>query len=86
MGVQISSIISSKEIELTDLSGRKIAIDAFNTIFQFLSIIRDRMTGEPLKDHQGNVTSHLSGLLYITANLIDAGISPIFVFDGQYPE
>ncbi len=86
MGVQISSIIPSKEIELTNLTGKKIAIDAFNTIFQFLSIIRDRMTGEPLKDHQGNVTSHLSGLLYRTANLIEAGISPVFVFDGQYPE
>lgn len=86
MGVQISSIIPSKEIELTDLSGRKIAIDAFNTIFQFLSIIRDRMTGEPLKDHHGNVTSHLSGLLYRTAHLIEAGISPVFVFDGKYPE
>ncbi|MBI1978759.1 MAG: flap endonuclease-1 [Candidatus Aenigmarchaeota archaeon] len=86
MGVQISSIILSKEIELRDLSGKKIAIDAFNTIFQFLSIIRDRMTGEPLKDHSGNVTSHLSGLLYRTANLIEAGISPVFVFDGQYPE
>ncbi len=86
MGVQISSIVPSKEIELADLSGKKIAIDAFNTIFQFLSIIRDRMTGEPLKDHEGNVTSHLSGLLYRTANLLEAGISPIFVFDGAYPE
>ena len=86
MGVQISSIIPSKEIELTDLSGKKIAIDAFNTIFQFLSIIRDRMTGEPLKDHHGNVTSHLSGLLYRTVNLIESGISPVFVFDGRYPE
>ncbi|MEM7827111.1 MAG: flap endonuclease-1 [Candidatus Aenigmatarchaeota archaeon] len=86
MGVQISSIIPSKEIELTDLSGKKIAIDAFNTIFQFLSIIRDRMTGEPLKDHSGNITSHLSGLFYRTANLIEAGIMPIFVFDGAYPE
>ena len=86
MGVQISSIIPFREIELVDLSGKKIAVDAFNTIFQFLSIIRDRMTGEPLKDHHGNVTSHLSGLLYRTANLIEAGISPVFVFDGQYPE
>jgi len=86
MGVQISSIIPSKEIELTDLSGKKIAIDAFNIIYSFLSIIRDRMTGEPLKDHHGNITSHLSGLLYRTVNLIEAGISPVFVFDGAYPE
>ena len=86
MGVQLSEIIPSKEIELMDLSGKKIAIDAFNIIYSFLSIIRDRMTGEPLKDHHGNVTSHLSGLLYRTLNLLEAGIFPVYVFDGKYPE
>jgi flap endonuclease-1 len=29
------------------------------------------------------VTSHLSGILYRTANLIEAGIEPSFVFDGK---
>lgn len=86
MGVQISSIIPSKEIELAELSGKVIAIDAFNALFQFLSIIRDRMTGEPLKDHEGRVTSHLSGLFYRTANLIEVGIKPVYVFDGEPPE
>ena len=86
MGVQIAEIIPSKEIELVDLSGKKIALDAFNIIYSFLSIIRDRMTGEPLKDHHGNVTSHLSGLLYRTLNLLEAGIFPVYVFDGKYPE
>ncbi len=86
MGVQLSEIIPSKEIELMDLSGKKIAIDAYNIIYSFLSIIRDRMTGEPLKDHSGNITSHLSGLLYRTVNLLEAGISPVYVFDGMYPE
>lgn len=85
MGVQISSIIPSKEIELTDLSGKKIAIDALNNLFQYLSIIRDRMTGEPLKDHKGRITSHLSGLFYRTSSLIEMGINPVFVFDGKPP-
>jgi len=86
MGVQIADLIPSRAIELIELSGKKVAVDAFNIIFQFLSIIRDRMTGEPLKDHSGNITSHLSGLLYRTANLLEVGISPVFVFDGKYPE
>ncbi len=86
MGIQISEIIPKKEVELTDLAGKKIAIDAFNTIFQFLSIIRDRFTGEPLKDNKGNVTSHLSGLMYRTINFIEAGIKPIYVFDGEPPK
>jgi flap endonuclease-1 len=86
MGVDISSLVESKEIELVELSGKKIAIDAFNIIFQFLSIIRDRMTGEPLRDSKGRVTSHLSGLLYRNSNLLEAGIKPVFVFDGKPPE
>ncbi|TAL47516.1 flap endonuclease-1 [archaeon] len=86
MGVAISQLIPKKEIEFEHLRGKIVAIDALNTIFQFLSVIRDRMTGEPLKDHKGNVTSHLSGLLYRTTNMLEAGIKPVFVFDGKYPE
>ncbi len=86
MGVQISGIVPKKNIELIDLSGKKIAIDAFNTLFQFLSIIRDRMTGEPLRDSKGRITSHLSGLFYRTVNWLEVGIKPVFVFDGEPPE
>jgi len=86
MGVNLGGIIPKKEIELVELSGKKIAIDAFNICHQFLSIIRDRFTGELLKDSKGRVTSHLSGLLYRTSNLIEAGIKPVFVFDGPAPK
>lgn len=86
MGVELGKIVPKKEIELMELSGKKIAIDSFNMLYQFLSIIRDRMTGEPLKDSKGRVTSHLSGLFYRTINLVDAGIKPIFVFDGEPPK
>ncbi len=86
MGVQIAEKLPKKEIEIKNLARRKIAIDAFNWIFQFLSIIRDRQTGEPLKDSRGRVTSHLSGLFYRTSKLIEAGIKPIYVFDGKPPD
>ncbi len=86
MGVQISGIVPVKEIELEELTGKKIAVDAFNTLYQFLSIIRNRMTGEPLKDSKGRVTSHLSGLFYRTSNLLEFGIKPVFVFDGEPPK
>jgi len=86
MGVQISSILPKKEIDLADLSGKKIAIDAFNIIFQFLSIIRQKETGEPLRDSKGRVTSHLSGLFYRNLRLLEAGIKPLYVFDGKPPE
>jgi len=86
MGVSFRRIISSKEIELANLSGEKIAIDALNYAYQFLSIIRDRMTGEPLKDSKGRITSHLSGIFYRNINLIGNGIRTVWVFDGESPE
>ncbi len=85
MGVQITEIMKGKEIEVNQLSGKKIAIDAYNWAYQFLSIIRDRFTGEPLKDSKGRVTSTHSGFFYRTAKLVEAGIIPIYVFDGTPP-
>ncbi|HIQ49788.1 MAG TPA: flap endonuclease-1 [Nanoarchaeota archaeon] len=85
MGVQLREIIPRKEIELEELTGKRIAIDAFNALYQFLSIIRDRETGEPLKDSKGRITSHLSGLFYRTINLMEKGIKPVYVFDGTPP-
>lgn len=86
MGVDISALVKGREIEILELSGRKIAIDAFNIMFQFLSIIRDRMTGEPLRDSKGRITSHLSGLLYRNTRLIENGLKPVYVFDGKPPD
>ena len=85
MGVDLGDLFERKEIEFSDLKGKIIAIDAYNTLYQFLSIIRQR-DGTPLIDSHGEVTSHLSGFLYRTTNLIEEGIKPVFVFDGIPPE
>ncbi|RQW80169.1 MAG: flap endonuclease-1 [Methanothrix sp.] len=85
MGVDLGELLARKKIEIKDLSGKWIAVDAFNTLYQFLSIIRQK-DGTPLMDSQGRVTSHLSGLLYRTTNLIEAGVKVAFVFDGDPPD
>lgn len=85
MGVNLRSIAEPKKIELENLRGKKIAIDAFNTLYQFLSIIRG-MTGELLRDNKGKVTSHLSGLFYRNMNLLETGIKLVYVFDGTPPK
>ena len=85
MGINFAGLTEPENVELSDLNGKSVAIDAYNTIYQFLSSIR-QPDGRPLHDSQGRVTSHLSGILYRTANLIEAGIEPAFVFDGDYHE
>lgn len=85
MGVDISDLVSGSQVSIDDLSGRSVAIDAFNTLYQFLASIR-QPDGTPLMDRDGRVTSHLSGLLYRTGSLLEAGIRPAYVFDGEPPE
>ena len=81
MGVDLGDLFTKEQCSYTDFKNRIIVIDAYNVLHQFLSIIRSR-DGTPLKDSHGMVTSHLSGLLYRTANLIEAKIRPVYVFDG----
>ncbi len=84
MGVNLRDIVPKTVIRLEDLSGKSVAIDAYNALYQFLAIIR-QPDGTPLKDSSGRITSHLSGLLYRSTNLIELGIKPIYVFDGVPP-
>lgn len=81
MGVDLGDLVQKKRIEIKELAGSWVAVDAFNTLYQFLSIIRQK-DGTPLMDSSGRVTSHLSGILYRTTNLIEAGVKVVFVFDG----
>ncbi len=84
LGVNLRDLVPKTTVRLEDLSGKSMAIDAYNALYQFLAIIR-QPDGTPLKDSSGKITSHLSGLLYRTSNLVEIGIKPIYVFDGVPP-
>ncbi|MBI4163126.1 MAG: flap endonuclease-1 [Candidatus Aenigmarchaeota archaeon] len=85
MGVQLTQLVKGQPIELADLFDKTIAIDSFNWIYQFLSIIR-QMDGTPLQDSRGRVTSHMSGLFYRSLKLMENGIRLVYVFDGAPPK
>jgi len=84
LGVNLRDLVPKTPVRLGDLGGKSIAIDAYNALYQFLAIIR-QPDGTPLKDTTGRITSHLSGLLYRTSNLVEMGIKPVYVFDGVPP-
>ncbi len=85
MGVDISPLVHGSPLRLTDLNGKMVAIDAFNTLYQFLTTIR-QPDGTPLKDRDGRVTSHLSGMFHRSAALLEMGVRPVYVFDGRPPK
>ncbi|HLE47343.1 MAG TPA: flap endonuclease-1 [Candidatus Thermoplasmatota archaeon] len=81
MGVDLGGLLPSQPVTLAQLAGKVLAVDAYNTLYQFLAIIRGP-DGTPLRDSKGRVTSHLTGLLHRTANIAAAGVGTVFVFDG----
>ncbi len=85
MGLNIREIIPRREIEISDLKGKTICVDAFNTLYQFLSTIR-QVDGTPLMDSKKRITSHLSGIFYRNIALLEHGIKLVYVFDGKPPE
>ncbi|KAF9524260.1 PIN domain-like protein [Crepidotus variabilis] len=74
-----------KEHDIKTLFGRKVAIDASMSIYQFLIAVRQK-DGEMLTNDAGETTSHLMGFFYRTIRIVENGIKPAYVFDGKPPE
>ncbi|KAI1285394.1 Flap endonuclease 1 [Halotydeus destructor] len=72
-----------KEVELKTYFGRRIAIDASMSLYQFLVAIRH--SNQQMTNDAGEATSHLIGFFYRTCKLLEVGIKPIYVFDGKAP-
>ena len=85
MGTKLKDLVDFKEIKIEDLTGKILAFDAHNILYQFLTTIRQR-DGSLLVDSKGRVTSHLNGLFYRTTRLMQQGLKLIFIYDGKPPE
>jgi len=77
-----------KENEIKNYFGRKVAVDASMSLYQFLIAVRQEggAGGQQLTNEAGETTSHLMGMFYRTIRMIDNGIKPVFVFDGKPPQ
>lgn len=68
-----------------DFFGRRVAVDASMHIYQFMVVV-GRSGEQGLTDASGEETSHLQGMFYRTVRMLEAGIKPVYVFDGKPPE
>lgn len=91
MGIKgLTSIIQEhvpnaiKNRDIKHFFGRKVAIDASMSLYQFLIAVRQQ-DGIQLSTSDGETTSHLMGVFYRTLRMIDNGIKPCYVFDGKPP-
>ena len=79
-----------KTIKLDFLCGKVVAVDASMSIYTFLiatQTLGKQIPGlKELCDAEGNLTGHLVGLFHRTIMFMEAGVKPIWVFDGKPPE
>ena len=78
--------LAIKETKLEAMTGLTIAIDASMCLYQFLVAVRQGEAQSNLSNASGEVTSHIQGFLSRTLKLLEAGIKPVYVFDGKPPE
>ncbi|NXK87671.1 FEN1 endonuclease, partial [Formicarius rufipectus] len=73
-----------RENDIKSYFGRKVAIDASMSIYQFLIAVRQG--ADVLHNEEGETTSHLMGMFYRTVRMVEHGIKPVYVFDGKPPQ
>ncbi|MFW9819182.1 MAG: flap structure-specific endonuclease [Candidatus Thorarchaeota archaeon] len=89
MGVKLKSIIVAKIINIQDLKGKVIAVDAPNIIMGLLNFAlknKDSSNTGLILDRTQRPISHLYGLLYRVNFFYSKKIFPIFCFDGKISE
>lgn len=78
MGVKLG-VLRGRGITLESLKNKKIAVDAYVFLYQFLKTMPE------LTDSKGRITTHLVGLFNRTIHLMRFGAKLCYVFDGPSP-
>ncbi|MFX1494613.1 MAG: 5'-3' exonuclease H3TH domain-containing protein [Promethearchaeota archaeon] len=89
MGVKLSDLITPHKVNISDLAGIIITIDAPNIIMGLFNFARKNPDGtyaELILDRTQRPISHLYGLLYRVNFYYSKKIFPIFCFDGKESE
>ena len=73
-----------KETTIRNYFGRRVAVDASMSMYQFLTAARLE-GGATLTSEAGATTSHLMGIFYRTVRMVHHGVQPVYVFDGAAP-
>jgi len=83
VGVNLGPLVKAEHQELAALTRRCLAIDGTPVLVAALRKIRPR--GRPLVNRWGEPLASTHGVFYKTLRLLEAGIRPIYVFDGVPP-
>ena len=81
MGCNLRGLAVIEPLEMSDLSGQRVAVDTFLNAYQFITSLTGE-DGKPLS-YNGKPVAHLMGFLDRTTVMLSEGIDPVYVFDGR---
>ena len=81
MGCNLRDLAVIEPLEMSDLSGQRVAVDTFLNAYQFITSLTGE-DGKPLS-YNGKPVAHLMGFLDRTTVMLSEGIDPVYVFDGR---
>ena len=73
---------SLREIDIAELRGCKVAVDASILLYQFANIGKSHN----IQNRDGKQINHIQGIVHRTASMLAAGLLPVYVFDGIPPD
>ena len=89
MGIKLGKILTGKNTIDMSFQGKKVAVDALNTLMIFLkrkyrnTTSSSINTPEYVTDKTQRAISHLYGIFYRTIKFLECGIIPVYCFDGK---
>ena len=78
---------SIKEKFIEDYYGKKVAVDVYQVLYQFMIAIKSKDSNKKyFINNNGQDNSHLHIIFYKTISYLKNGILPVYVFDGKPPD
>ena len=71
------------DVSFADLDGTTVAVDAHNWLYRYLTTTVRFTSGDAYTTADGTEVANLVGIVQGLPKLLEAGLTPVFVFDGE---
>lgn len=84
MGLPLREFVAPilKTVDMKQLVNRIVGVDTFNYLYAYL-MAYTYSTGDVLANEEGKTTTHLNIFFYKLIQMVEIGIKPVFVFEGE---
>ena len=79
----LRQLAAIEDVSFEELDGSTVAVDAHNWLYRYLTTTVRFTSGEAYTTADGDEVANLIGIVQGLPRLLEAGLTPVFVFDGE---